>query len=43
MLVLAMAKRITIKDIARELEVHHSSVSRVLRNDPMVKEETRRA
>jgi LacI family transcriptional regulator len=36
-----MNKRITIKDIARELNVHHSTVSRALRNDSRVKEETR--
>jgi len=37
----AMNKRITIKDIARELNVHHSTVSRALRNDPRVNEKTR--
>lgn len=37
-----MAERITIKDIARELNIHHSTVSRALRNDPRVKENTRR-
>ncbi len=36
-----MKKRITIKDIAKELNVHHSTVSRALRNDPRVKEKTR--
>ncbi len=36
-----MNKRITIKDIARELNVHHSTVSRALRNDPRVNEKTR--
>ena len=36
-----MKKRITIKDIARELNVHHSTVSRALRNDPRVNEKTR--
>src|ERR1035437_9015623 len=36
-----MRKRITIKDIARELNVHHSTVSRALRNDPRVNEATR--
>jgi LacI family transcriptional regulator len=35
-----MNKRITIKDIARELNVHHSTVSRALRNDPRVNEKT---
>jgi LacI family transcriptional regulator len=36
-----MRKRITIKDIAKELNVHHSTVSRALRNDPKVNEKTR--
>lgn len=36
-----MKKRITIKDIANELNVHHSTVSRALRNDPRVNEKTR--
>lgn len=36
-----MSKRLTIKDIARELNVHHSTVSRALRNDPRVNEKTR--
>ncbi|MDD5185652.1 MAG: LacI family DNA-binding transcriptional regulator [Paludibacter sp.] len=36
-----MQKRITIKDIAKELNVHHSTVSRALRNDPRVNESTR--
>ncbi|HJV78924.1 MAG TPA: LacI family DNA-binding transcriptional regulator [Paludibacter sp.] len=36
-----MNKRITIKDIAKELNVHHSTVSRALRNDPRVNEKTR--
>ena len=36
-----MIKRITIKDIAKELNVHHSTVSRALRNDPRVNEKTR--
>jgi LacI family transcriptional regulator len=36
-----MLKRITIKDIAKELNVHHSTVSRALRNDPRVNESTR--
>jgi len=36
-----MKKRITIKDIARELNVHHSTVSRALRNDPRVNKKTR--
>lgn len=38
-----MNKRITIKDIAKELNVHHSTVSRALRNDPRVNENTRNA
>jgi LacI family transcriptional regulator len=36
-----MKKRITIKDIAKQLNVHHSTVSRALRNDPRVNEKTR--
>jgi len=36
-----MKKRITIKDIAKELNVHHSTVSRALRNDPRVTVSTR--
>lgn len=35
-------KRITIKDIARDLNLHHSTVSRALRDDKLVKEETRK-
>ena len=38
---LIMNKRITIKDIAKELNVHHSTVSRALRNDPRVNVSTR--
>lgn len=37
-----MTNRITIKDIAKALNIHHSTVSRALRNDERVKEETRR-
>lgn len=37
-----MAKRITIKDISKQLNIHHSTVSRALRNHPKVKEETRK-
>lgn len=37
-----MTKRITIKDIARNLNLHHSTVSRALRNDSRVKEKTRK-
>ena len=40
---LYMKRRITIKDIAKELNVHHSTVSRALRNDPRVNEVTRDA
>lgn len=36
-----MQRRITIKDIAKELNVHHSTVSRALRNDPRVNQSTR--
>jgi len=36
-----MPKRITIKDIAKELKIHHSTVSRALRNDPRVNDITR--
>lgn len=36
-----MKRRITIKDIAKELNVHHSTVSRALRNDPRVNVTTR--
>jgi len=32
--------RITIKDIAKKLNVHHSTVSRAIRMDPRLKEET---
>jgi LacI family transcriptional regulator len=35
-------KRITIKDIARELNLHHSTVSRALHNDAAVNPETAR-
>jgi len=35
-------KRITIKDIARELDIHHSTVSRALRNDKSVSDDTRK-
>lgn len=34
--------RITIKDIARELNIHHSTVSRALRNDPRIKTHTKK-
>ncbi|HPN33063.1 MAG TPA: LacI family DNA-binding transcriptional regulator [bacterium] len=33
---------VTIKDIARKLQLHHTTVSRALRDHPDVKEETRR-
>lgn len=36
-----MNKRITIKDIAKDLKIHHSTVSRALRNDSRVNEKTR--
>ena len=36
-----MNKRITIKDIAKELNIHHSTVSRALRNDIRVNDKTR--
>ena len=36
-----MNKRITIKDIAKDLKIHHSTVSRALRNDYRVNEKTR--
>jgi LacI family transcriptional regulator len=35
-------KRITIKDIAKELGVHHSTVSRALRDDPQVNPDTKK-
>lgn len=35
-----MTERITIKDIAKALDIHHSTVSRALRNDNRVKDET---
>ncbi len=35
-------KRITIKDIARELDIHHSTVSRALRDNNSVSIETRK-
>lgn len=36
-----MKKNITIKDIARELDVHHTTVSLALRNSNSIKKETR--
>ncbi len=36
-----MEKRITIKDIARKLNLHHATVSRALRDDPRVTPETK--
>ena len=36
-----MKKRITIKDIAKELNVHHSTVSRALRNNPNINQKTK--
>jgi DNA-binding LacI/PurR family transcriptional regulator len=35
-----MKREITIKDIARELNIHHTTVSRALRNGRLVKKET---
>jgi LacI family transcriptional regulator len=35
-------KRITIKDIAQELDIHHSTVSRALRDDKSVSDGTRK-
>lgn len=35
-------KRITIKDIARALDIHHTTVSRALRNQGPIKAETRK-
>jgi LacI family transcriptional regulator len=35
-------KRITIKDIAKDLDIHHSTVSRALRNDKSVSVDTRK-
>ncbi|HYX08113.1 MAG TPA: LacI family DNA-binding transcriptional regulator [Bacteroidales bacterium] len=37
-----MKNRITIKDIARELNVHHTTVSRALRNDSQISATTRK-
>ena len=37
-----MTARVTIKDIARELNIHHSTVSRALRDDKRVKPETKK-
>lgn len=37
-----MTNRITIKDIAKALNIHHSTVSRALRNDQRVNEKTRK-
>lgn len=34
-------KHVTIKDIAKELGVHHTTVSLALRNSPLLKDETR--
>lgn len=38
-----MNKRVTIKDIAKKLNLHHATVSRALRNDPRVQTKTREA
>ena len=37
-----MEKRITIKDIAKALNIHHSTVSRALSDDVRIKEETKK-
>ncbi|MCT4590669.1 MAG: LacI family transcriptional regulator [Carboxylicivirga sp.] len=37
-----MNERITIKDIAKALNIHHSTVSRALRGDKRVKEQTKK-
>ena len=37
-----MTKRTTIKDISKKLKIHHSTVSRALRNSLQVKEETKK-
>ena len=37
-----MAERITIKDISRQLNIHHSTVSRALRDSSKVKKETKK-
>jgi len=37
-----MAERITIKDISRQLNIHHSTVSRAIRNSSKVKKETKK-
>ncbi len=37
-----MTERITIKDISKRLKIHHSTVSRALRNSPKVKKETKK-
>lgn len=34
-------KRVTIKDIAKEMGVHHTTVSLALRNSPLLKDETK--
>ena len=41
-LLVNMTERITIKDISKKLKIHHSTVSRALRNSPQVKEETKK-
>lgn len=38
----SMNKRTTIKDIANELKIHHTTVSRALRNHPDVQTDTKR-
>ena len=41
-LLVNMTKRTTIKDISKKLKIHHSTVSRALRNSLQVKEETKK-
>ncbi|NLP11287.1 LacI family transcriptional regulator [bacterium] len=41
-LMMKSKSNVTIKDIARKLKLHHTTVSRALRDHPDVKEETRR-
>jgi LacI family transcriptional regulator len=37
-----MKKQVTIKDIANELKIHHTTVSRALRNHPDINKETKK-
>ena len=36
-----MGKEVTIKDIAKKLGIHHTTVSRALHGNKLIKEETR--